>query len=176
MDSTETAQVLTSAEILSLAEKVFFRAMLAGYLGGDKSKGVRMKTRDLNGNETTITYAEEDFVVIDRYYTTPGSNASVGLTLILFKGNPVWWMSYNGEYPKEVIPFLKSALAEAYREGEFNGGRGKVVFSKHKEFEYFNDCSGHCLFQSFYGLEKIVKKENFHNWVGYHKYHGGSMI
>jgi len=158
---------------LKLARGVFFRAMLAGYAGNSNNDKVT-KIKSLNGNEVTIAYTEGDFVVVDCYNTTPGFNTSVGKTLILFRGNPIWWMSYEGEYTDSVIPFLKSALAGAYSIGLFNGGRGPADFNDGR-YRYRNRCSPKSRFDAFFGREEIlVSKSN--GLLGYHEYRGQSMI
>jgi len=164
-----------AALTLKLARGVFFRAMLAGYAGNGNGKNDKIvKTKSSNGNEVTIIFNEGDFMVIDRYYVTPGFNTLAGMTLIFFKGNPIWWMSYGGEYPKEVIPFLKLVLAEEYRIGSFRGGRGPIEWAD-KKYRYRNRPTGNTCFDSFFGREEITIASS-NGLIGFHDYQGASMI
>jgi len=42
----------------------------------------------------------------------------------------VWLMNYGGYYEERVIKFLKAALYKAYKDRQFFGGRGPLVFSE----------------------------------------------
>ena len=94
----------------------FYEAMLAGYAG------------ELTD---TITYTRGDgFKVVDEYTTLEDDWHSFGSTTVFFNDRPVWKEEYAGEYPKEVIPFLKKALRVTYERHEFVGGRGPAKFSE----------------------------------------------
>jgi hypothetical protein len=165
--------------ILKEARQVFFRAMLAGYAGDSTTE----KTTDGHGY-TTIRFNDRPFLVEDRYCVTPHSNQSAGTTTIFFNDDPIWWMSYNGRYAEEAIPFLKQALARACRRGKFIGGRGpyETVFSDGKYFyKYCNQSEPgrRQTFRWFQGEEVIVryrKSDNQHKTLGTHRYQGRSLI
>jgi hypothetical protein len=162
--------------ILTKAMKIFFRALLDGYIGNRRN--VRKDHRP-NG-EKIITWISPDGVwkVVDRYTTTRGSKCSAGFTTIFFRGEAVWWMSYGGWYEKNTIPFLKKCLARAYGLKIWNGGRGCRFFTDpgHPGIIYSNTTRpmendfGH-----FQGEEKItVEKDS--KILGYHKFMGMSLI
>lgn len=161
--------------ILRRAIKVFFKAMLAGY-AGDNSGVKKEKSPD---GYTTLTWPptgdHKGFVVVDRYCVTPHSDKSTGTTTIFFEGQPVWWMTYGGEYKKSTIPFLKEALKETYRQSKFLGGRGPSRFQK-DNLVYVNrrgfDGTRFALFE---GREEIVEIPSL-NSVGFHKYFGMLLI
>jgi hypothetical protein len=161
-------------DILEQAKKIFFKALLAGYVGGNPNNGI-IKITSSNGNKKIISYSEGDFVVIDSYWVTPNSDHSSGTTTILYKNNPIWWMSYGGCYPKDVIGFLKSALKSQYEKGSFRGGRGPI---RHvgTQFTYRNMSKGieNSDFDHFSGREEILDKEE--NLLGFHEYFGMSML
>ena len=152
------------------AMKIFFKAMLAGY-AGDGSGVKKEKTPD---GYRTLTWPPEGdsdgFVVVDRYCVTPQSAMSAGTTTIFFRGEPIWWMSYGGEYSPLAITTLKMALAEAYKDGDFCGGRGHA--HRFPCFEYRNDHYGN--FVSFNGRETVRDPRG--NELGYHRYFGMSLI
>jgi hypothetical protein len=170
--------------ILGVAEEIFFVAMLDGY-AGDKKNSV--KTVDEDGYKI-ITFVAGIYKVVDRYCVTPISNFSAGTTTIFYRPSeihqwmPVWWMSYAGNYPKKVIPFLKTALKQAYEMGEFIGGRGLVdpFIDKEHSLIYENDVrsysGGH--FEYFGGEEKISVFKNFKvgEVLGFHKFFGMALI
>jgi hypothetical protein len=144
--------------------RVFFKAILAGYAGD--GSGVK-KEKSPDGYKTLI-YEEGKFRVADRYCVTPHSDKSAGTTTIFFEGQPIWWMSYGGEYHKSEIPLLKEALSKAYHEQTFCGGRGPETFGD----LYFNRFRGN--FESFSGTEVINSPRG--NVLGYHHYLGMSLI
>lgn len=165
-------------EILEGAKQAFFKAMRVGYASNSK----RVKKERTPDGYKTITFTDGDYTVIDRYCVTPRSDYSAGTTTILFKGAPVWWMSYCGFYDKDVIPFLKRALAKTYRRNEFNGGRGPESYKdRTHKFEYSNS-DGYdwerCDFSNFKGKEEIWEKTSLSTGVqrGFHKYFGHSLI
>jgi hypothetical protein len=162
--------------ILANAKKIFFKALLAGYVGNKKN--VRKEQRP-NG-EKIITWISPDGIwkVVDRYVTTRGSKWSAGSTTIFYRGEAVWWMSYGGWYEKRTIPFLKKALARAYTTRIWNGGRGCRFFSdvSHPGVIYSNTTSPvNNDFTNFSGEEQITL-ENGSEILGYHKFMGMSLI
>jgi hypothetical protein len=162
----DTAQKI---DILDDACKAFFKALLAGYAGGEDcaiEKEVHKKTVTMLIQLETGTYT-----VIDSWWTTPHSNRSAGTTTVLLERNPVWWMSYGGEYPEHIIPFLKSALAWAYKDEFFYGGRGPDEFvAGNLVYKNFPVKHG---FDDFAGREEIFVDGVM---VGFHEYWGISLI
>jgi hypothetical protein len=161
--------------ILEGAEASFFEAMMDGYAGG---KEVSTKTKDSDGYKT-ITWEKGDYKVVDRYCITPLSDFSAGTTTIFYRHEgqwiPVWWMSYSGRYPKELIAFLKECLIKNYTQGIFLGGRGPAYVKVEPEgrvMQYSNDASGN--FSWFQGEESI--KSQSYSLYGYHKYFGMALV
>lgn len=158
----------TRGEILSGAKSVYFAAMLDGWFGeGQKS----VKVVGVTG-EVTISYSDGDYMVVDRFSSTPDTHYSKGDTMILYKNQPVWEMAYSGQYPPVVIPFLKKSLCEAYKRKEFCGGRGPHHFGENS-YMYHNTFEGG--FEEFSGRECVVdiigigdKHEyGFHTFLGH---------
>lgn len=157
--------------ILEGAKQAFFKAMLDGYAGGKNRKSFKTKTPD---GYTVIIFEDGEFMVEDRYCTTPHSDKSTGTTTIFFRNVAVWWMSYGGHYPKKVIPFLKEALKQAYEKGEFYGGRGPGV-SMGNGMLYTNNLA-YGNFKKFRGVETIHKSSRIGKLLGFHEYFGMSML
>ncbi len=163
-------------EILKQAEEVFFLAMLDGYAGDRKSS---TKTVNPDGRKT-ITFVHRRFKVIDEYWTTPETDLSAGTTTILYQTEstrfvPVWWMSYGGRYPKEVIPLLRQALKEEYQRKTFNGGRGPRYMEFNKTIEYNNWSKGD--FQKFNGSECLRQYGcGSASEIGFHEFFGMSLL
>lgn len=163
--------------ILKQAEEVFFLAMLDGYAGEQKNS---TKTVSPDGRKT-ITFISGQFKVIDEYWTNPYSDFSAGTTTILYyeiesaRHIPVWWMSYGGCYPKEVISFLKEALKEEYQRKTFTGGRGPRYKEFDKKLEYNNWSEGD--FRRFVGHESIRDYgRGSASQIGYHDFYGMSFL
>lgn len=169
-------------QVLKQAKDVFFEAMLDGYTGEQKNS-IKIVSPD---GRKTITFINGKFKVIDEYWTTPESDLSAGMTTILYevvpsRGIPIWWMSYGGRYPKELIPFLKESLKLTYERREFRGGRGPNSHLR-GNLEYVNSCSAGG-FEKFEGNEEIIDLNNNDEMdpdgltvVGFHKYFGMSLI
>ena len=102
----------------------FFEAMRHGWT----SDQAQFVTKEYDGwKEKTWVFTSPNFPnfqLIDQYRTFSNSRVSEGKKSISFSGIPVWYMVYGGWYNKQVIPFLKRALARNYNEGVFIGGRG----------------------------------------------------
>ncbi len=159
-------QTFSGDEMMAI-RAVYIAAMLDGYAGGESKKSVKTKTPD--GHITAFVYTDGDYQVIDRYEVTPVSEYTRGATTIFCKDVPVWRMTYEGHYPKEVIPFLKEALKKAYEHGEFWGGRGPFRFRLGSR-EYRNLVDQQGCFEKFSGREIIVVGEKE---VGHHDFKGG---
>lgn len=174
-------------KILEGAKEVFFAAMLDGYAGGENRKSV--KTLFHNGYTKKVAFCDPEnhngYVVIDEWHTNPDSDRSAGTTLITFLGDPVWWMSYDGEYLEGAIEFLKRALKKAYERKLFLGGRGLASVLSERfslngltfKLGYKNVWDGD--FQSFSGTEKIFQHPLAGydpEPIGYHRYCGQALI
>ncbi|MCX6716444.1 MAG: hypothetical protein NTV72_00785 [Candidatus Taylorbacteria bacterium] len=165
----------------------FFAAMLHGYASSDgEVKEVAglfhrfSKITVFNGDE----HGFEGFKVIDLWEATPFCDFSFGTTRVIYKGTPVWIMQYQGYYEKDVIPFLKLALATSYSKSEFTGGRGPMFFevgendSPYFGLRYVNHFQTVGQVQDwkkFDGEEEILRKSSTGGPVvraGYHKYSG----
>lgn len=174
---------MTSEERCSILEdayEVFFKAMMSGYAGNSNRA---VKTTTNNGCTKKVEYTEGDYTVTDTWHTHPESDKSSGSTLITFQGIPIWWMAYSGNYPKEVIPFLKEALRETYGKNNFIGGRGPTDFVKdqywYKNCPRLSPGGDFTEFCDFAGSEAIYRNTNFEGpgeMIGYHHYHGQSLI
>ncbi len=152
-------------------ETAFFLAMANGYA----QSVPKQRVPGLPGSKT-ITFVWGDYTVVDLWFTTPHSNDSFGTTIIYFKGDAVWMMSYDGQYPQEVILFLKYALHIAYVEQQrFNGGRGPAfVVSTDGGRIYINEVQPDSSFRQFAGGERIENVSG--RRIGYHNYHGRLLI
>lgn len=173
---------ITDTNFWEQVKKIFFEALLAGYAGKNDDPRV-VKSKSLDDKEKTFTFIDADFIVIDRYYVTSNSDYSCGYTVILFQGNPIWFMNYGGFYPKspkDVISLLKEALGVTYSKGEFNGGRGPFMYSA-KGLVYYNAVAKGDFFK-FSGREEIRRVSLGENGIhvetliGEHVYSGMRMI
>lgn len=160
--------------ILGNAQEVFFAALRDGYCGNKENT---IKGSTPRGTKT-LTFVSGNFMVVDEYQTSPHSDFSAGTTTIFYcdiRNNwfPVWWMAYGGEYPKEVILFLKETLSQNYQTNIFFGGRGPAHYRSEKSgLVYENLCAGD--FNRFQGMEEIWDIE--HRRIGFHKFFGMAMI
>ena len=164
-------------EILKQAKEFFFKAMLVGWPAGVRGAdvhgmpGYKEKGAFMGGSGT-------DFRLLDRWCVS--TCGSAGTIAIWFRDEPIWIMFYGGHYPKEVIPFLKLALMEAYKKDEFLGGRGpRVYLAVNKELRYFNGVIPPSNFSRFEGREEIyvVNSDGTEaEMVGWHKYWGMALI
>ncbi len=176
----------STAHILEGAKRAFFLAMLDGYAGGQNR--ISIKSRSNKGETKTVTFVHGDYIVKDEWHTHSGSPLSFGSTLVTFEGKPAWYMSYGGWYKEEVIDFLKMAIAENYKTGRFDGGRGPREFEKKFSsptdpfnpyyLKYVNRWEGTIL--SFRGDEYVYRREEpdvqgsiMH---GTHHFFGGTML
>ena len=140
--------------------------MLNGYAETKVKPG---KIEQLNGSKiTSHTIDELGITLTDCWQTTPLTRKSFGTTTLSCPEGIVWMMQYWGEYPDEVIPFLRQALHSAYVARKFNGGRGPHQYCGDK-YTYLNipDLND---FDNFSGTEYILNKQE--EIIGWHKYHG----
>jgi len=149
-------------------KEFFFTAMLGGYAGNSESSEIP----GMPGYKA-IRYEEGELLLVDAYCTTPRSIRSSGTTTIFLSGNPIWWMTYYGEYEKVAIPFLKKVLSETYKNRSFCGGRGPSGFLYEGDFKYHNTLKRND-FADFAGAESICDRDN--NPLGWHKFHGFSLV
>lgn len=173
MSGIETARKQMGENMfVGAAKSAFFAAMRAGYAHGTvKNRSITK----LPGSHL-IEYVNGPWKVVDVYHTTHGE-MSYGTTHLSFEDIPVWMMQYWGEYPVEMIPTLKLALAECYRINVWNGGRGPEWFED-EEFVYHNVVeSGSCFEVSSSGKETIVRRADEERSVdGWHRYHSLWLI
>jgi hypothetical protein len=160
------------AMLSAAAQQIFFEAMCFGYAmeGSSGAALERTTITELPGSKV-ITSNDNDWKLIDCYYTRPDSEKSGGQTMIWYKGVPVWMMAYGGRYPKVVIPFLKQCLHRAYMENRFYGGRGPE-FVQGEQYTYVNRVHG--TFSNFKGEERIYDRSETR--FGHHWYHGMSLL
>jgi len=162
------------------AERFFFRAMVAGYA----ADAPKMRVPQLPGYKL-YTHSEGPYTLTDCYWTTVHASSSAGETLIVYEGQPVWCMRYEGAYEKAVTPFLKQVLAQAYAACRFYSGRGEhratgevEINGKRLRIEYLNsEDPGNarnrlCTFTQFRGSEEIREVES-KRVCGFHDYSGG---
>jgi len=146
-------------------EKVFFDAMLAGYVSDKKADTYEMI--GMSGYQFT-KFIDDDFFVKDVWCKISG------FTSIWYKDVLIWTMNYGGHYHKKYIPFLKSALQEAYAQRVFYGGRGSSLFlgktEEMIEYLYVNKEMVNSNFKKFSGRELIL---DCGREVGCHNYFGG---
>ena len=160
-------------EILYRAEKVFFEAMVRGWAADVKG----IPVLDMPGYKRIPPYERDGFCVVDQYCV--GEMGSAGTTTISIDRVPIWFMSYCGFYPKEVVPFLKRALMAAYEKDEFFGGRGKGGYDQRLGqvvLTYYNYVDNRSAFQNFLGREFIESTRGGLHPVGFHNYCGVILI
>ncbi|TSC91799.1 MAG: hypothetical protein CEN90_263 [Parcubacteria group bacterium Licking1014_17] len=90
-------------------------------------------------------------------------------------------MAYMGSYPKEINPFLRNALKNAYQSRRFHGGRG-FMYSGNidgKHYRYENESYPDTIWE-FHGSETIFERKwtdrEVEDRVGGCTFFGGSMI
>ncbi len=146
----------------------FFTAMRNGY-ASDAPKGTVI---DLPCSKT-IRFKLGAFDVIDLYFVNPESDYSFGFTVIWHNNHPVWVMQYAGQYPKELIPFLKRALRRNYEQSIFTGGRGPDFYEEAGDNLLYTNCPAINDFSNFMGREEIMsRKRDGAKLEGWHRYFG----
>lgn len=165
---------------------VFFAAMQNGYAGG----ATKSTISELPSSKV-IRYKHDDFEVVDCYFTTPHSYYSFGTTTIYYRGNAVWMMQYRGQYPKDIISFLKRALRQTYEKSEFVGGRGPKGYVEGKKGDersfydesgsgglwYQNSVPSNCDWRRFSGNEQVYHVDyRGTNLKGWHEYDGLLLV
>jgi len=110
-------------------EKFFLEASVAAYAAGAKPATIAA----LPGSKV-LTFERPPFRYVDTYFTSP-VGVSFGWTLVYHEAmlpRPICWLRYDGWYDRgdeRILSLLKMALSVAYRNGEFIGGRGPMVFT-----------------------------------------------
>jgi hypothetical protein len=159
--------------VLDSAQDHFFRAMLSGWMAGNKAVNVPGMPR-----HKEFMYKSGDFRVLDRYCSSPAGK-SAGTTTIWFGDNPVWFMSYGGEYRrKRDIAFLRSVITPIYEARIFVGGRGPSHLVNRTSFSslvYTNQVEKGSDFSSFRGREEISEHDSGMP-PGFHDYWGMALI
>jgi predicted Rdx family selenoprotein len=146
---------------------VYYRAMLASYFGTKQNDNV-MTVK--NNDQTVTTYREgDDFIAIDSYSETGGK------TEIFYQGELVWEMTYSGNYPRNTIPTLMSAIKANLEKKIFMGGRGPERFDN-DIYVYENNIESNDP-MNFRGIEKIYVPGPVIEPVilGYHQYSGKAV-
>lgn len=162
---------MNRSEVLELAQKHFFAAMLKGWAAG--AKGVSGGRLDFRKE---IVYRSTPFLVIDSYKVYE-SGKSEGETRISYGSHDVWFMSYGGFYMKKDIQFLKRALMFAYKEPHFYGGRGPLLYHEGETddtIRYVNDLDTGSTFENFSGTESL--RGPGQRLRGLHHYWGMALI
>jgi len=163
---------MTNSEI----EAFFLKAMRSGYAGGGVGK--TMTPPDVRPSTKEIRFVDGDWLLIDEWNVNRDTNKSTGVTRIWHDGTLVWFMSYGGYYPDELIRPLKKALRLTYEKGVFKGGRGETVGDFEAGVFYVNTVE-HGDFSHFKGREEIVVRgpeSCVGQTAGYHEYWGMSLI
>jgi len=159
---------------VEVIRKAFFEGMKRGWISDEG-----WSSRKISGHQTTITVEVklEGFTleVVDYWYSNPEINfKSYGTTTIWCGKTLLWIMTYGGEYPPFVIPFLKDSLRKAYEVEEFCGGRGQKEAGTAESGPMYMNTIIENDFESFSGAERIILPVQ--GSVGYHWYRGMIVI
>lgn len=153
------------------AMNVFFLAMQADYINSPPTGVVT----ELPGS-SSIEFIYGRWRLLDVYTTTRRSDMSAGTTHLWYDNIPVWMMQYMGQYQPEALPVLKRALARAYIEYQWNGGRGPAYYTDghyvyennvEKDGEFAGRCSGE---------EFIMRQCGGGGILGWHRYQSIYML
>ncbi len=161
--------VRSRSALVQRIQSFFFEAMVEGWAGGGK----KTEIADMPGYKA-ISYRDRDFFLLDCYCVNPGSRKSAGTTTIWLGDEPVWFMSYNGFYAVNAIPFLKRALWRTYEAQKFFGGRGPIAFQE-GPYVYLNRPRPND-FEEFAGREEIIHTGIPGPLLGFHEYRGSIMF
>lgn len=160
----------------------FLKAAAQTYAGKGKKRFI-----DSLPAAKVYRFEKDGLLYIDTYFTN--GEFSGGQTIIYRRETwsvyrPLWIMQYNGwcRYDaKDTLAFLKAALAEAYLNGEFYGGRGPAEYVQNKyEAEdqdkllvYRNHPNPyHVDFDYFEGRERIFRHPDHTTDLFWHRYQG----
>jgi hypothetical protein len=120
------------------------------------------------------------FLVTDTWFSNPGCDDSHGFTNVYFGEALVWYMQYQGSYPQEVVPILKTFLERSYNRNWWVRGiaNDELTSTDGKRYRYWANTLPTSLgsFRRFDGRETIrvsdPATEQF-KVVGFHTYRGG---
>lgn len=154
-------------QLFEEAKAIFFEAMCVGYAAGAEASPVPGFPGSKN-----IEYRRDSWLVTDTYFVRPHDIRSGGQTIIYYAESPVWMMQYLGEYPPQVLPFLKEALFKNYSQSVWDGGRGPTQYPLFARSAYpFNYVNlGSRNFHKFSGKEWISNHDGVQ--LGWHAYNG----
>ncbi|MBI3633650.1 MAG: hypothetical protein HY226_05155 [Candidatus Vogelbacteria bacterium] len=151
----------------------FFKAMLQGWVNGSEE----FKIPDLPGYKA-IAFRDGDLYLLDRYCVNLETNMSAGTTTIWFKDSPIWVMNYGGWYSKDALKLVKKALAQAYEQELFLGGRGVDISLDGLVYKNVvadpPHLKGREQFWLFYGEEEVRNPEG-NACYGWHIFSGMSL-
>ena len=159
-------------EILKEAEAFFFPAMLKGWV----ADAPEYRFLDMD-NYHGISFRDGpngDFLLVESYTSTPGSDKFFGSIGIFYQDVPIWFMSYLGYYEEKATSILKQALRLAYEKRNFLGGRGPRTFTLNSQ-RYWNNPAGSSTFRDFRGVEGAMSTRGL-SQLGHLEYFGGSLI
>ena len=142
--------------ILEGLERAYLKVMLAMY-SSTEITGVSVKKSDAVGASTNTSGCFGLYAVENDLTCIPNSDFFVGVTKMYYKEILVWWMTYDGSYPSEVIPFLKQAKLKAYTEMSFVGGRGPECFVSDDPYQYINSMMWGDI-KAFHGDDQVWRK------------------
>lgn len=152
--------------------RFFFKAMLQGYAGGVKALPIANSLPGWKGYD--IRDSSGEYRLIDMYHGRKETGHSAGNTTVWKNDEAIFYMTYGGQYPSEVGPFLKEALFVAYEKRRVDlFFRGPELFQSvdHPGLTYLNMFGeGNQGFKHFWGREHIVGSDN--RELGYHTYEG----
>lgn len=148
------------------AEHFYFAAMREGYGSGKKPITLHEIP---GGKQFRFDDPESNVSVIDTYLSTPDGIGSAGMTVLLFRDEPIWSMQYSGRYKPEALPLLHEALQAAYQQEQWHGGRGLPVYER-EGWHYTNHVDLPSSFFLFRGIERIYDPSG--ELAGYHLYSG----
>lgn len=169
----EPTELPTAAEL----EAFFFNVH---HTVGWVSQTPRTKSHPLIIGWEQITYEERiennNILFFDEWGSSVGCT-TIALIMrsperILYQ--PLWVMHYRGSYPAESLSLVKKALAAAYSEKKFSGGRGTHALVD-GDMAYKNLFTGN--FSRFSGRDSVVDLRGGEpSERGYHEYWGGLLI
>jgi hypothetical protein len=149
----------------------FFEAMQEGWVNPESHAEPVAGMPGWKGYE----YRKGNLYLRDVFTVNWETGKSAGCTTIFQECEPVWIMFYSGMYPKDAIPTVKQALASAYKEHSFLGGRGVKNFqTEESSFLYLNWVEK-IDFTDFCGHETVINPST-HGFPGYHNYYGMSLV
>ncbi|HVZ76051.1 MAG TPA: DUF5680 domain-containing protein [Candidatus Paceibacterota bacterium] len=165
--------------MLKEIERAFFQGIFAGWVHGEEGHRNLLNWHTVEYHEVIWEYHlnfRAPISVIDRWGNDPASGKPSGSTFITVADTPAWVMWYGGDsYNEDVLPFLREALIENYRENKFCGGRGPATYRK-GNLLYTNKFEGDFLHFSGHEYIEYVRDNEEKQNAGSHKYWGGSLL